>query len=79
MRRFIVDTLDFLAIAAILIATFLGAARGAQFGGPLGLVAGAIAAFVVSALAGGMVLALTEIAKNTRRLIELGEKAERAS
>lgn len=77
MRRFVVDLLDFLCLAAIVLATIVGfstgfaATRTFEYG-----VLYALASFVAASVVMGAVLAITEIAKNTRRLITLMETAE---
>lgn len=80
MRRLIVDLLDFLCLATIVVASLVGFWLGG--GGPniqflgfsfFGAVLGGAAAFVASSVVMGAILVLTEIAKNTRRMILLLE------
>ena len=83
MRAFIIATLDVLAVLLVIVFTLGGVVAG--FGaasGPyvaevakialpiLGLVGG----FASGALISGSILALTEIARNTRRTVDLLEK-----
>ncbi|WP_342149844.1 hypothetical protein [Methylorubrum sp. SB2] len=77
MRRFVVDLLDFLCLALIVLATvlcFLGGAFGPNGNVVLGMLA-AMAAFITTSVAMGAILAITEIAKNSRRMVALMEQS----
>ncbi|KQP09327.1 hypothetical protein [Methylobacterium sp. Leaf93] len=77
MRRFVVDLLDFLCIALIIIATsiaFLSATFTPGGNILLGLLS-AVVVFIAASVAMGAILALTEIAKNSRRIVTLMEEA----
>jgi uncharacterized membrane protein len=83
MGRFIVSVLDFLCIAAIVLFSVAGFVVGGKFVNPYGpfqlhfAIGYGLAAFLVGTIVFGAVLALTEIAKNTRRMIKLLEEGRR--
>lgn len=83
MGRFIVSVLDFLCIAAIVLFSVAGFVAGGQFVNPYGqfqlhlAILYGLTAFLVGTIVFGAVLALTEIAKNTRKMIKLLEEGRR--
>lgn len=83
MRAFIIATLDVLAVLLVIVFTLAGAVGGyGAAGGPyvgggqkiVLVIFGLVGGFAVGALISGSILALTEIARNTRRSVELLEK-----
>lgn len=83
MGRFIVSVLDFLCVAAIILFAVAGFVVGGKFVDPYGqfqlgfAIIYGLAAFLIGTIVFGAVLALTEIAKNTRRMIKLLEDGRR--
>lgn len=84
MRKIILTFVDFACYALVIASTVFSATAGyigafntvdgVLFQGVAGLVVGGFAGFASSALIAGSLLALTETAKNTRRILELMER-----
>ncbi len=83
MRKFIISTLDFVAYFALVVATVAGLLAGLVVTASpytpalqrtLAPIIGGVAGFVVGVLIAGGVLVMTEIARNTRRTVELLER-----
>ncbi len=84
MRNLILKALDFVAVALVVLATLGGLVMGLGIASQpyaptlvrvLAPVLGIALGFVSGVLVSGGILALTEIAKNTRRTVELLERA----
>ena len=75
MRRLIVNVLDLVCILLVIASTLAGVFAGLAQGGAMAVVV-PLAAFVGSCLIAGSVLAITEIAKNTRKMIALLERTQ---
>ncbi|MBI4275356.1 MAG: hypothetical protein HY659_11730 [Rhizobiales bacterium] len=74
MRKLILGVLDFFCFLIVIVSTLIGARVASYTLGEIGLVVGGLVGFIVSALFAGGILALTEIAKNTRRMLEWMER-----
>jgi hypothetical protein len=84
MRNVILTFVDFACYAGVIASTLFGAAAGyvgafdnvdgALLHGVAGLLVGGFLGFASSALLAGSLLALTETARNTRRILELMER-----
>lgn len=83
MRHLIIGTLDFLAVLLVVVTTIAAVVAAIptvsnpylDVGSKLALVAGTSGVWLIgSVLVAGGVLALTEIARNSRRTVELLER-----
>ena len=85
MRGLVIATLDVVAYLVLIAATVVGALSGMTIASnpyvgamerALAPIFGTVAGFVVGVLVAGGVLVLTEIARNSRRTVELLERLQ---